>query len=215
MTHDATLQHDVEQALLSDSSLHAEQIGVSAREGVVELDGTVNSYSEKYISGNIALRVVGVSSVANEIRVALLPADVQSDVDLARIAISHLQWNYSVPDTVKVSVSDGWVKFEGTVEAKYQMDEAENVLRSLKGLKGISNEIVIKPNVEITVVKAKIVDAFKRNAGLDANSIEIEVDNGTVTLKGQVGSWAEREEACRVTWSSPGVTHVEDRLSIR
>jgi osmotically-inducible protein OsmY len=214
MSHDQQLQAMVEQTLFLDSRLHAEHIGVSSRSGVVELDGTVNSYFEKYTAGQVTLRVGGVTSVANEIKVAILVPDNRSDSDIARIAVSHLQWNYSVPDTVKVSVTDGWVKFEGTVEAKYQKDEAEAVLRSLKGIKGIVNEIVIKPSVDVAVVKADIVDAFKCSAAIDANSINIKVANGTVTLTGHVHSWPEREEACRVAWASRGVTHVEDLLAI-
>jgi osmotically-inducible protein OsmY len=214
MNNNAKLQHDVEQALLLESGLHAEQVGVSAINGVVELGGTVKSYFEKQKAEDSALRVEGVSSVANEIKVSLLEQDTRSDSDIARIAISQMEWNYSVPSTVKVSVADGWVKFVGTVEAKYQKDEAERVLRSLRGIKGILNDIVIKPSVDVMVVKDKIVEAFKRSAVVDADNIEVEVDNGKVTLKGRIGSWAEGEEARRVAWSSAGVTDVEDLLTV-
>ena len=215
MNPSASLQQDVEAELRWDPSLRAEKVGVTVKGEVVQFDGHVNSLYEKWAAENAALRVNHVRAVANDIKVELPSSDERTDADIAQAAISQLEWNQNVPDTVKVLVSNGWVTFEGTVEAQYQKDEAERVLRSLKGVKGIVvNEITVKPKVNVTLVKNNIVDAFKRSAVIDANNIQVESRDGVVTLRGKVNSWAERQEARATVWAAPGVTHFEDLLTV-
>jgi osmotically-inducible protein OsmY len=203
MNMSSGLQHDVEEELRWDPSVRAEDIGVTVKDEVVQLNGHVNSL----------LRVYNVKAVANEIKVEVLDSDKRSDADIARAAITHLEWNYTIPPTVKVKVSNGWVTFEGTVEKQYQKNEAERILHSLKGVKGLVNEITITPKVDVDVVKERIVDAFTRNAVIDGKNIQIESFNGMVTLRGHVRSWAERIEARRTASAAPGVTSVADLLT--
>ena len=103
---------------------------------------------------------------------------------------------------------------EGQVEWQYQKNTAENAVRRIKGVKGVTNAILLKPQVEPAQIKTRIVDAFRRNAEVDANRIQVEANGSEVILKGTVRSWIEREEAERVAWSAPGVTKVEDRIVV-
>ena len=115
---------------------------------------------------------------------------------------------------IKIVVKNGWVNLEGQVEWQYQRQTAENAVRRIKGVKGVSNLIQLKPRARPDEIKRKIKEAFERNAEVDANRIMVETNGGEVVLKGTVRSWVEREEAERVAWSAPGVTKVEDRIVV-
>ena len=214
MKTDEQLQSDVEQELRWEPSVSATQIGVSVNGGVVELDGHVDSFYEKWAAERAAMRVSEAKAVASEIKVELPSSATRTDEDIARTAVNHLEWNYSVPNTVKVQVTDGCVTLEGTTEWQYQREEAESAVRSLMGVKWVSNEITVTPRASAVDVKVKIEDALKRNGATDSKHITVETCAGNVTLRGHVRNWSERVEAEHAAWGAPGVTKVEDLITI-
>lgn len=214
MRNDQQLKSDVEWELKWDPSIKAEQIGVSVKDGVIELDGHVDSYFEKWSAERATLKVADVKAVASEIKVDLPTSSIRTDEDLARTAAEQLEWNLSVPNTVKVQVTDGRVTLLGTSDWQYQKVAAEKSVRSLQGLKWLFNEIKVTPRANAGVIKVDIENALKRHAETDAKNIKVETEGGTVTLSGKVSSWHEREDAQRAAWAAPGVTTVNDNITI-
>jgi osmotically-inducible protein OsmY len=208
-------ERDVREELKWDPDLDASDIAVSVKDGVVTLAGFVKSYTERLEAEIAAKRVAGVRAVANDIEVRLPAIDQRPDPDIARDAVAALKAELPTShDRIKVIVKDGWVTLEGAVEWQYQKTTAENAMRKIKGVKGVANVVTVKPKVEPSELQRKIIDAFRRNAEVDANRITVEANGSEVILKGTVRSWIEREEAERVAWSAPGVTKVEDRIVV-
>jgi osmotically-inducible protein OsmY len=159
--------------------------------------------------------VAGVVGLANDIEVRMPSVDERPDPEIARDAVSAIKAQLPISSQhIKVVLKNGWVTLEGQVEWQYQRSTAESAVRRLKGVKGVSNLIQLKPRVEPSEIKRKIQEAFRRNAEVDANRITVETNGGEVILKGTVRSWIEREEAERTAWAAPGVTKVDDRIIV-
>jgi osmotically-inducible protein OsmY len=215
---DEQIQRDVLDELSWEAELQPNEIGVVVDDGVVTLTGWVDSFTKKWAAERAAHRVRGVVAVANDVEVRLPGSSERTDADIASAATRALEWDALIPPgTVKVTVSRGWLTLEGRVEWQFQRREAERAVRRLTGVRGVTNLITVKPKVEPspTQLKRRIEEALVRSAEADAERIQVEVDSGKVILKGTVRAWAERHAAERVAWSAPGVTEVDNKITIR
>jgi osmotically-inducible protein OsmY len=212
---DSEIERDVKEELQWSPDLDASDIAVSVKDGVVALAGFAKSYTEKYEAEEAVKRVAGVVGVANDLEVRLPSVDERPDPDIARDAVAAIKAQLPISsENIKVIVKNGWVTLEGEVEWQYQRQTAEKAVRRIKGVKGVSNTVVLKPRVEPIEVKRKIEGALQRSAEIDANRITVETNGGEVVLRGTVRSWIEREEAERAAWSAPGVTRVIDEIVV-
>jgi osmotically-inducible protein OsmY len=215
MRTDSDIERDVKDELQWDPDLDATDIAVSVKNGVVTLTGFARSYTDKYEAEAAAKRVAGVVGVANDIEVRMPSVDERPDPEIARDAVAAIKSQLPISsEHIRVVVKNGWVTLEGDVEWQYQRTTAETAVRRIKGVKGVTNLIMLRPRAEPSDIKRKIQEAFKRSAEVDANRIQVEANGGEVILKGTVRSWIEREEAERVAWSAPGVTNVVDRIVV-
>ncbi|MDC8773707.1 BON domain-containing protein [Roseateles albus] len=215
MKTDSQLQQDVMAELKWEPSVHAAQIGVEVKDGVVTLAGEVSSYTEKLNAERAAQRVQGVKALAVDMTIKLSQLGKRTDADIAGSARNILSWTSSLPtDAVKVLVEGGWLTLSGDVEWQFQRQDAADSVRYLLGVIGVSNQIAIKPSLSATVVKSDIEAALKRRAMADAKTIAVEVKGADVTLTGTVHSWAERDLATRSAWGSAGVRNVVDKMNL-
>jgi len=215
MRLDSDIKRDVEDELRWDPDIDATDIGVAAHNGVVTLSGFVRSYAQKTQAERDAKRVAGVVGVANDIEVRLPVLDQRPDPEIARDAASALKAELPFSsENIKVVVRDGWLTLEGAVEWNYARERAESSVKRVRGVKGVTNAIKLKPKVQPHEVRRKIEDALRRSAELDASRITVEANGDEVILRGTVKSWAERQEAERAAWAAPGVTSVENRIAI-
>jgi osmotically-inducible protein OsmY len=191
------------------------QIKVSTMDGVVTLEGEVDSYYKKWDAHRAAGRVAGVTELVDEITVKLPGSFKASDEEIGQAAVKALELNGSVPSNrIRVRVQDGSITLTGDVDWAYQIEAAEGSVRHLRGVIWISNQITIKPAAESSAIKPKIESAFRRNAMLDSREIGVTVNGSVVTLKGRVHSWTEKDEATRVAWAAPGVSQVENYVLV-
>ena len=215
MKTDSDLRSDILTELAWDPVVPQAKVGVAVSDGVVTLTGHLDTYAEKVAAKRAAERVAGVKAIALEIDVVPQGIHKRSDTEIAMAAEQALGWNTSVPkDRVKLAVEKGWVTLSGELDWNFQRRAVERIIRPLKGVLGITDNITLKSLPIPVNLSARIQDALTRQASREARRIEISVDGSVVTLRGQVHSWAERNAAEGVTWSAPGVSRVNNQLTV-
>jgi osmotically-inducible protein OsmY len=215
MRSDSDIRRDVEDELRWDPDIDATDIAVNVNNGVVILAGYVRSFMQKYQAEADAKRVAGVVAVANDLEVRLPNIDERPDPEIARDAIERIKSELPYTwEKIRVVVKNGWLTLEGEVEWNYQRERSEEAVRRVRGVKGITNSIQVKPRVAPTEVRRKIEEALRRAAEIDASRVTVEANGSEVILRGTVRSWAERQEAERAAWWAPGVSKVDNRIIV-
>jgi len=209
------LQKDVQDAIKWEPLLNAAQIGVTAKDGVITLTGTVDSYSKKLEAEDAAKNVSGVKAVAEKITIKYNDYGKKTDTEIADEILKAWKWNWEVPEgKIKVKVEQGWVTLEGEVAWNYQREAAKKIIKNHSGVMGVINNITIKTDKHDAIEQAAIECALERNSSIDELGIQVDVEGNNVTLKGTVNSFYAKDEAEQIAWNAPGVWTVDNELVI-
>lgn len=215
MKTDMQIKEDVAAELAFDPASDATRVGIVVKDGIVTLSGTMTTYVQKWAVERAVRRVAGVRGIALDLEVALAPGHKRNDSEIADAAVRALSWNAALPEgKVRVEVEDGWVRLTGDVDWLYQSRAAERSVETLLGVRGLTNEIQVRTSADSQRIRDQILAAFTRHAHREALRISIDVDHGTVTLKGKVDSMAEHDAALGTANAAPGVARVVDRLAV-
>jgi osmotically-inducible protein OsmY len=216
MKSNSELQKDVQDAIKWEPLLNAAEIGVTVKEGVVTLTGTVDNYSKKFEAELAAKNVAGVKAVVEKIEIKFSSNGAKKDDnDIANEVVTALKWNWQVPsDKIKVKVEKGHVTLEGELHWNYQKDAALNAVKNLLGVTSVSNYITIKSEKNDQIEKKDIENALARNWSFAGYDITVKVSDHNVTLRGTVDSLYQKEEAGRIVWNAPGVWKVDNELIV-
>jgi osmotically-inducible protein OsmY len=215
MSQDTQLQQRVLAALNWEPGVTAGHIGVTAQDGIVTLTGHVENYANKHAAETAVRRVRGVLGVAEEIVVELPVHIKRRDADIVAAAVERLAWDVSVPrDCIKVTAADGWLTLTGEVDWHFQREAAMLDVHGLMGVRGVSNEIALKPRVNAGNLREDITHALDRSWFFDPKAISVSVDGDAVRLSGTVHSPHEREAASTIAWSAPGTMVVENDIIV-
>ncbi len=214
MKSDAQLKSEVLHELRCELSLNVKDITVQSHGGTITLSGTVKHFADKFAAERAAQRVLGVKAIAQHLVVAPSGIYALTDTQIAESVVQSLKSHVHVPDNIQAVIEDGWVTLSGEVPWTYQLQSAEDAIRFLAGVKGLTNNIILKSKAVAVEVCNEVAKALKRNAEIDASHIVVSGDQNTIYLKGSVHTWAERREACTVAWHSPGVRAVQNELEV-
>lgn len=208
------LQRDVQDAIKFQPLLHAAEIGVTVKDGIVTLTGVVDGYFKKTEAENAAKNVAGVKAVVENITIKYSNY-TKGDNEIALEVLNALQASWSVPkDKVKVKVENGWITLDGELPWNYQREAAKTAINYLAGVKGITNNIKIKSEVHDAIEQRDVENALARHWSINTNDIKVKASGTNVTLTGHVTSVYQKEEAGHIAWNTPGVWSVDNKLEV-
>jgi len=215
MKTDAELKKDVVAELSWDPAVVSEAVGVAVKDGVVTVSGHLDNYAQKFAVEHALRRVHGLKAIALDLDVRLSPQHERSDTEIAEAAGQALKWSALLPaDKIQLTVENGWVTLQGELDWEYQRQNAEKAIRPLLGVVGVSNQITLKPRPIPADITERITQALQRQALHEAKRVQIDVDGSTVTLRGQVPSWRDRNAIQSAAWAAPGVQSINNELRV-
>ncbi|HVA91361.1 MAG TPA: BON domain-containing protein [Chloroflexota bacterium] len=145
--------------------------------------------------------------------------EARTDPEIARGVRQALAGNPLTPgEHIHFTVSQGWITLTGEVERRRRREDAVRLVEQVTGVGGVSDLILIAahtPPIEPHTVHQAIQEALHRRAGREAGRISVRVEQGTLTLAGDVHSWTERRAILGAAGQVPGVREVSDHLRFR
>lgn len=215
---DEQIKKDVVDQVYWDGRVDASKVNVDVRDGVVDLKGKVPDYSAFHAAEEDAWSIPKVIGV-NNLLVVEYPGrvNIPSDEEIKKNINNMLLLNSYIDEAnIDVSVQEGIVKLEGTVDSLWKKIRVEEIAYDMRGVLEVTNELAVVPTKDIVdqVIAEDIVRALERNAFVDADSVDVEVKNGKVTLSGEVTDWTAYRVAIDTARNTAGVTGINNNLLI-
>ncbi|MES2267504.1 MAG: BON domain-containing protein [Bacteroidota bacterium] len=214
MKNDRDLQKDIQDALKWDPLLKSAKVDIIANEGLVTLSGEVNSYVDKLRAESVAKSIDGVKAIIEHITVHLTGLDQISDEAIAKAVLDSLQLNWVPFDRLTVKVEEGHVTLDGQVTYNFQKEAAKKAVGSVQGVKVFTNNLTLMPETGDELEKKTVEHALLRYAATVDQNIRVKVFKNAITLKGNVQSVYQKEEAEKIAWNAPGVLMVYNELIV-
>jgi len=209
------LQKNIIAALQWEPLLKSAEISVTVSDGVVTLSGEVDSYAKKLEAAHAAKHVTGVKGIVENIQVVFPDAPGTDDKLIAEHALMAMKWSWAVPsDKVQVKVENGWLTLSGELKWNYQKEAAKELVKYIDGVKGVTNQIVIKSDTQDMAEQMDIERALGRHSLVSGQRITVHVTGNKVILNGRVQNHHQKAEAERIAWRARGVNAVENELVI-
>jgi osmotically-inducible protein OsmY len=218
LRRDDEIEQDVRAELVAEQgSTDPHLVRVVVDRGVVYLTGSVDSYARKWAIERAVGRVVGVRDMRDHLEVCPPLGGQREDGHIQAAARRAIEWDARVPNGVRVEVTDGVLRLQGTVQRFAQRDAAEEAVRNLIGVRDVVNEIKVALVPSPAPPKDLAVDveaAILRRVGVDSGWIAVGVDAGVITLSGAVPALGLVDDIERAVRSIPGVTRINNELLV-
>ena len=210
------LVRSVSDELRWDPRIDAERIVVSADDRRITLTGTVQSYSAKCCAEKIAREIRGVVEVKNDLEVRLPIGSYRTDAGIERLTSEILQNHTSLCDPLpRITIRDGWLTLDGIVTSDVQKRSAEDALRDVAGIRGVTNNIVVTPPANGGGAAEAFEAAVRRRAALAVRELKVEVSGMTMTVYGKVSSCVEHDALIELASRRRGIARVEDHVVVQ
>jgi osmotically-inducible protein OsmY len=206
----------VSEELRWDPRMDTDRIRVSAEGRTITLSGAVRNYSVKCCAEKVAREIRGVVGVKNELEVRLTIGSYRTDAGLERLTSEILRNHTALCDPLpRVTIRDGWLTLDGVVTSDVQKRCAEEALRDVAGIRGITNGIVVTPPAGNHDAAETFEAAVRRRAVLTVRKLKVEVSGMTMAVYGEVASCAERDALIELAWRRSGIARVEDHVVVQ
>jgi len=218
MVNDEQLKQHIVDHLKNDSRVDISKLDIIVKNGNVGVEGSTDSAPVRRAIERDIWVINGVKDVKNNVVVEVLsPPEIPKD-DIIETRITNIiTWHSGIaPDDVNVKVEDAWVNLTGSVENLFEKWLIEERALDVRGVKGVTNEIAVVPteNIADEIIAQKIVDKLERNKFLNVDDITVVIEDGEVSLKGNVRNKMAHDAAFDSALFTLGVKSIENDLII-
>lgn len=214
MLSNGELQRSVADAIAGAFGSTVSDIAVAVDGGLVTLRGEVLTFSEREAVERRVWAVDGVTAVINEIVATQDPVGVRVDCDLAQNARAALVALGSGFEAVAVSVVDRAATLSGEIEDEVRRQLARGAVATVPGLRSITALVRVIGALVPGEPERRIAEAFTAEGMTGPERVVVATHDHLAQLTGALDSVAERDVAVAAVETTPGITGIDNELTI-